>query len=105
MRCGKIIYPNATIAHQEMLKEKKNGIKLNYYYCEFCEGYHLTKMALQAQQAFKKSLLNAHELKKKKLKEIKIGPFEPLYEAWKDIEEFKEKMKNEQNKMYETIGT
>ena len=91
MRCGKIIYPNATVAHQYMLKEKKDGVKLNYYYCELCEGYHLTKMKPEAQEAFKKNVLNAHKLKKRKLDEIKMGPFEPLYEAWKEIEDYYKK--------------
>ena len=88
MRCGKIIYPNATVAHQYMLKEKKDGVKLSYYYCELCEGYHLTRMTPKAQEAFKKNVLNAHKLKKKKLEEIKVGPFGSMYEAWKDIDDF-----------------
>ena len=56
-----------------------------------CEGYHLTKMNPKAQEAFKKNVLNAHKLKKRKLDEIKMGPFEPLYEAWKEIEDFYKK--------------
>ena len=39
--------------------------------------------------------------KKKKLKEIKIGPFEPLYEIWKDVEEFKKELEDDLNSMEE----
>jgi len=86
MRCGKIIYPNATVAHQYMLKEKKEGNKMNYYFCELCEGYHLTRMPKKAQEDFKKSVLNAHKLKKKKLKEIELGPFANVHDNWKELQ-------------------
>ncbi len=53
-RCGKIIYPNAHIAHLEAKTKKKyQGVSLNYYHCELCEGYHLTKMRPKEQEAFR----------------------------------------------------
>ena len=71
-RCGKIIYPNQTIAHQVMLKEKsscescdKKGVNLNYYYCEPCEGYHLTRMSPFEQKNFVKRGKRAYKNRRK----------------------------------------
>ena len=75
-RCGKVIYPNSYIAHQFMVRAKdsceacaKKGVKLNYYYCELCEGYHLTRMNKKAQRAFIKATKEAYELRKEWMKE------------------------------------
>ena len=74
MRCGKIIYPSAWQVQKEKTKafnESKGETKLNYYYCNFCEGFHLTRMTKKAQTDFIKNFkfaignqLNSKELKK-----------------------------------------
>ena len=71
MRCGKVIYPNASLArkYQKKAKELEN-IELNLYYCEFCEGFHITKMSKKAQQHFIKNIKFA--LRNKINKEMKI---------------------------------
>jgi hypothetical protein len=89
MRCGKIIYPNATMAHNAMYAKKKEGTKVNYYFCEYCDGYHLTSMSQAQQKEFKKGVKKAHELKKKKLKEIEVGPFGELHDNWKELQKLK----------------
>ena len=89
MRCGKIIYPNATVAHNAMYAKKKEGTKVNYYFCEYCNGYHLTSMTQAQQKEFKKSVKKAHELQKRKLKEIELGPFAELHDNWKELQKFK----------------
>jgi len=70
MRCGKVIYPYASLAKKYVDKTfKAEKIKLNYYYCEFCEGFHITKMSKKAQTAYIKDLKFA--LKNKIKKELK----------------------------------
>tara|TARA_Y100001973_G_scaffold32243_1_gene48606 strand:+ start:839 stop:1069 length:231 start_codon:yes stop_codon:yes gene_type:complete len=70
-RCGKIIYPNATMVHHAMRDkaagcECKPGVKLRYYYCDICEGYHLTKMTTPQTKAFKKAQKEAWQDRKVK---------------------------------------
>ncbi len=89
MRCGKIIYPDATMAHNAMYAKKREGTKVNYYFCEYCNGYHLTSMTQAQQKQFKKSVKKAHELQKKKLKEIELGPFAELHDNWKELQKLK----------------
>tara|TARA_Y100000361_G_scaffold97618_1_gene87502 strand:+ start:381 stop:707 length:327 start_codon:yes stop_codon:yes gene_type:complete len=89
MRCGKIIYPDATMAHNAMYAKKREGTKVNYYFCEYCNGYHLTSMTQAQQKEFKKSVKKAHELQKKKLKEIELGPFAELHDSWKELQKLK----------------
>ena len=100
MRCGKIIYPDATMAHKAMYAKRKEGTKLNYYFCEYCNGYHLTSMTQAQQKEFKKSVKKAHELQKKKLKEIELGPFSELHDSWKQLQ----KLKSEINKNNEELN-
>ena len=74
MRCGKIIYPSAWQVQKEKTREfneSKGKTKLNYYYCSFCEGFHLTKMSKKAQMAFVKNFKFAidNQLKSKEMKE------------------------------------
>ena len=95
MRCGKVIYPSAHQVHYVMKKRKDEGVKLNYYFCEYCDGYHLTSMKPKAQEAFKKSIERAHRLKLKKVEEIKTNPiFTPMFEAWEELEDFKEELED-----------
>ena len=69
MRCGKVIYPTASLARKYQKKaEELENIKLNFYYCQFCEGFHITKMSKKAQQSFIKNIKFA--LKNKIDKEI-----------------------------------
>ena len=89
MRCGKIIYPDATMAHNAMYAKRREGTKVNYYFCEYCNGYHLTSMTQAQQKEFKKSVKKAHELQKKKLKEIELGPFAELHDNWKELQKLK----------------
>ena len=89
MRCGKIIYPDATMAHNAMYAKKREGTKVNSYFCEYCNGYHLTSMTQAQQKEFKKSVKKAHELQKKKLKEIELGPFAELHDSWKELQKLK----------------
>ena len=71
-RCGKVIYPDASSAHVVMLSKKeactyckKEKLKLNYYYCELCEGYHLTRMTNNQQTHFIKMNKTAWYKRKK----------------------------------------
>ena len=73
MRCGKIIYPDATFAHKAMLqlKEacphcKKKSMDLRYYYCEVCVGYHLTQWTIKQTKAFHKSKKEAWKYRRVK---------------------------------------
>jgi hypothetical protein len=40
---GKIRYPDRVRAHKAMvgLAKRRNGYRLNFYKCKFCNGYHL----------------------------------------------------------------
>ena len=71
MRCGKVIYPNASLARKYKKKAKNlENVELNFYYCEFCEGFHLTKMSKKAQQCYIKNIRFAMKNKiKKEMKE------------------------------------
>ena len=71
MRCGKVIYPNASLARKYLKKAKDlENVELNFYYCEFCEGFHLTKMSKRAQQSYIKNIKFAMKNKiKKEMKE------------------------------------
>ena len=103
MRCGKIIYPDATMAHNAMYAKKKEGTKLNYYFCEYCNGYHLTSMTQAQQKEFKKSVKKAHDLQKKKLKEIELGPFAELHDTWKELQKLKLKIIKNNEEIYKKI--
>jgi hypothetical protein len=103
-RCGKIIYPNQTMVHQFMLKQRsscescgKKGVKLNYYYCEPCEGYHLTRMTQQEQQKFIKRGKRAYGNRKKELREwMEKNPYLPFAVKIQEEEmknQFKDKIK------------
>jgi predicted nucleic-acid-binding Zn-ribbon protein len=71
-RCGKIIYPNAHIAHLTMQEKKKYlDVRLNYYYCEICVGYHLTKLRPKQQEAFRLLLKLSWETRQR------VGEFAP----------------------------
>lgn len=69
-RCGKVIYVTATQAHGAMMAKRspcsdcgREGIKLHYYYCEPCDGYHLTRLNTRQQREFKKKQIRAIELR------------------------------------------
>ena len=68
-RCGKVIYASASQVHRAMLAKKnpcsdcgREGIKLHYYYCGPCDGYHLTKLNASQQRQFRKKQKQAIEL-------------------------------------------
>lgn len=72
-RCGKIIYADATQVHNTMLARRngcpecgENKLTLSYYYCESCEGYHLTRMNEKKQKAFKKMQYQAWRMREVK---------------------------------------
>ena len=65
-----MIYVSASQAHGAMKARRtpcpncqKEGIKVNYYYCEPCDGYHLTKLNSRQQKEFKKKQKQAIELR------------------------------------------
>lgn len=69
-RCGKVIYVTATQAHGAMMAKRspcsdcgREGKKLHYYYCEPCDGYHLTRLNVRQQREFKKKQIRAIELR------------------------------------------
>ena len=53
------------IKKEECIHCKKEKIKLNYYYCEICEGYHLTRMTNKQQTSFIKMSKTAWYKRKK----------------------------------------
>jgi hypothetical protein len=65
-RCGKIIYPDANKVHGLVMEKRKEGIKLNYYYCEYCLGFHTTSMTMKQQRQYLFSIEKSHRYRRKK---------------------------------------